>query len=258
MGHQLDFQRDFVGRLDSPWHLGRLFDYLPDTYFYAKDAQGRFVMTNEAIAAMLGAKNADEMIGKTDHDYTPCDLADQYVAEDRLVMESRRPVVNQVWLASDNRGGLKWCLSSKIPLLGDGGKVIGIAGAMQDVREAGLFLKPYHEMEQIVAEVLARYSEKIDIPALARLAHLSVSQFDRRFKRLFLMTPQQFVLRVRIHAACRLLVSTRESATQIANRTGFYDQSYFIKQFQKSLGVTPAAYRRKYQQGMPPEELGLG
>jgi PAS domain S-box-containing protein len=253
MRRKIDFQRDFIFRLDGPWQFSTLFDHLPDTYFYAKDTHGRFVMTNEAIAAMLGAKNAIEMIGRTDRDYTPRDLADQYVDEDQLVMESRRPIVNQAWLSSDRHGRLKWCLSSKIPLFGDGGKVIGIAGAMQDVCEAGLFLKPYHEMERIVADMLARYSEKIEIPELARLAHLSVSQFDRRFKKLFLMTPQQFLLRIRIHAACRLLVSTSESAAQIAIRTGFYDQSYFIKQFQKSMGVTPAAYRRKYHFGTPPE-----
>ncbi len=38
-------------------------------------------------------------------------------------------------------------LSSKIPLMGDGGQVIGIAGAMRDVEKAGLFLEPYREME---------------------------------------------------------------------------------------------------------------
>jgi PAS domain S-box-containing protein len=252
-----NFQRDFFRWLDSPWHLGQLLDFLPDTYFYAKNDKGQFVMTNEAIAKMLGARNAAEMIGKTDRDYTPCDLADQYVAEDRRVMQSGKPAVNQAWLAYDSHGSLKWCLSSKIPLFGDGGKVVGIAGAMQDIHEVGLFLKPYHEMEQVMAEVFARYSEKIEILSLARLAHLSLSQFDRRFKHLFQMTPQQFVLRVRIHAASRLLVSTRESAAQIAFQTGFYDQSYFIKQFQKLMGITPVAYRRKYPNVLPAVGFGL-
>jgi PAS domain S-box-containing protein len=259
MRRKTDLRHVFFGRLDCPWHLAMLFDYLPDTYFYAKNAKGQFVMTNEAMVKMHGARNAEDMIGKTDHDYSPSDLADQYVAEDRRVMRSRRPVVNQAWIVSNFRGELKWYLSSKIPLFGDGGHVIGIAGAMQDIREARLSLKPYHEMEQVVAEVFARYSEKIEIPSLARLAHLSLSQFDRRFKHLFQMTPQQFVLRVRIHAACRLLVSSRDSAAKIASQTGFYDQSYFIKQFQKSMGATPLAYRRKYRTLPPPDtEIDLG
>ena len=240
-------RRDFCRRLDCPWHLSQLFDYLPDTYFYAKNAEGRFVMVNEAMATMFGGRSAEEMVGKTDYDFSPRDLADQYVAEDRRVMEGGKPIVHQAWLVSDHRGEIKWYLSSKIPLFGDGGKVIGIAGAMRDIAKAGPFLKPYHEMEQVTAHVFAHYSEKIEVPGLARLVHLSQSQFDRRFKHLFQITPQQFLLRVRIHAACRLLVSTQESAAQIAQQTGFYDQSYFTKQFQRQTGLTPSAYRRKYR-----------
>lgn len=81
---------------------------------------------------------------------------------------------------------------------------------------------------------------------LARLAGLSVSQLDRRFKRLFQMTPREFVLRVRLNAACRMLASTEDSITDIALRTGFYDQSHFTKHFRRQIGVTPRSYRGKY------------
>jgi PAS domain S-box-containing protein len=252
MVHVETFQRDFSRRLDCPWHLSLLFDYLPDTYFYAKNAQGQFAMANRALAEMQGAGSPEEMIGKTDYDFSPHDLADQYVAEDRRVIESAQPIINQAWLVSDYRGVLKWYLSSKIPLFGDGGQVIGIAGAMRDIEKAGAFLKPYYEMEQVVARVFERYPQRVEIPDLARLAHLSQSQFDRRFKHLFRMTPRQFLLRVRVHAACRLLATTPAGAAQIAQQTGFYDQSYFTKQFRRHTGLTPAAYRRKYQNLPPP------
>jgi PAS domain S-box-containing protein len=246
------FQRAFGRRLDSPWHLSLLFDYLPDTYFYAKNNAGQFILVNQALADMHGACSPAAMIGKTDYDFSPHDLADQYVAEDRRVIERGRPLANQAWLVRDHRGQLKWYLSSKIPLFGDGGAVIGIAGAMRDIEKAGTFLKPYHEMEQVVAHVFERYPGKVEVPALARLAHLSLSQFDRRFKHLFHMTPQQFLLRVRVHAACRLLATTPVAVAQIAARSGFYDQSYFTKQFRRNTGLTPAAYRRKYRTGEPP------
>jgi len=257
MTHSESFQHDFCRRLDCPWHLSLLFDYLPDTYFYAKDADGRFAMVNQALAEMQGAGTPEQMIGRTDYDFSPHDLADQYVAEDRRVMQSGRPIINRAWLVSDHRGTLKWYLSSKIPLFGDGGRVIGIAGAMRDIEKAGVMLRPYHEMEQVVARVFERYPEKVDIPALARLAHLSVSQFDRRFKQLFRMTPQQFLLRVRVHAACHLLATTPAGAAQIAQQTGFYDQSYFTKQFRRHTGLTPAAYRRKYQRQAATDAIAL-
>ena len=116
------FQRRFIERLDRPWDLGLLFDYLPDTYFYAKNLRGQFVMVNRALAAIIGACTPEEMIGKTDHDFSPHDLADQYVAEDRRVIETRKPVTHQPWLIPDHRGTLKWYLSSKIPLVRQGGQ----------------------------------------------------------------------------------------------------------------------------------------
>ena len=192
MGPSNRLQRRFFERLGRPWDLSQLFDYLPDTYFYAKNLRGRFVLVNRALAVMLGAAGAEEMVGKSDYDFSPRDLADQYVAEDRRVMHTGEPVIHQPWLVADHRGTLKWYLSSKIPLFDRFGKVIGIAGAMRDVEKAGELLAPYREMEAVVRHLLTRYEEKIDFHGLARLVGLSISQFDRRFKRLFQLTPEQF------------------------------------------------------------------
>ena len=240
------FQRRFFQRLDRPWDLSQLFDYLPDTYFYAKNLRGQFVMVNRALAAMLGAASPEDMIGKTDHDFSPRDMADQYVAEDRRVIQTRKPVTYQAWLIPDHRGSLKWYLSSKIPLFGRRGKVIGIAGAMRDVEKASELLAPYREMETVLTHLLTHYEEKIDFRVLARRVPLSISQLDRRFKRLFQLTPQQFLLRVRVNAACQMLASTDRSMSHIGLCTGFYDQSDFTKRFRRQMGMTPTAYRRKY------------
>jgi AraC-like DNA-binding protein len=241
------FQRRFFQQWENPWGVGRLFDYLPDTYFYAKNTRGQFVLVNRALASMYGLPGPEAMIAKTDHDFSPRDLADQYVAEDHRVMQAGTPLVNQAWLIPDYRGELQWYLSSKIPLFGRGGKVIGIAGAMRDVEKATDLLAPYQEMEQVLAYLFARYAEKIDFHRLAKLASLSISQFDRRFKRLFQLTPQQFLLRIRINAACQMLVAGERSILQIALRTGFYDQSYFAKHFRRQMGMTPKEYRRRYR-----------
>ena len=65
------------------------------------------------------------------------------------------------------------------------------------------------------------------------------------------MTPMQYVLRVRINASCQLLTSTGRSVAEIALACGFYDQSYFTKQFHKQLGQTPTEYRSRYQSQVP-------
>ncbi len=240
------FQQAFLARLNGPLDMTRLLDYLPEVYFYCKDAEGRFVTMNRTFFQIVSADREEDVIGKTDYDFFPTDLAEQYVAEDRRVMGQRTPIPNQAWLVPDRQGSPRWYLSSKTPLFAASGEVIGIAGVMRDYAKAGAALQPYQEMQHVVDHVLESYGSRLEVPDLAHMAHLSISQFDRRFKRLFGLTPQQFILRVRIHAACRAITSTRRSISQIAQQTGFCDQSYFTKQFRKLMGKTPSGYRKTY------------
>ena len=240
------FQKRFLRRLGTGLHLGELFDYLPEVYLYVKDRQSRFVKVNRTLYVLRGYESEDQMIGKSDFDIHPRHLAEQYVDEDRRVMRGRVAIPNQVWLVPAQAGVLKWFVSSKMPLFAPDGRVIGLAGVMRDLEKTESLLRPYQEMEQTVQFVVQNYERRIEIPELARMASLSVSQFDRKFKQLFQMTPQQYILRVRINAACQALIAGVESVAEIALRTGFYDQSYFTKQFRKQMGVTPLAYRRKH------------
>lgn len=247
MTERTQTQFEFFQRLDSPHQIGELFGYLPDIYFYVKDASSRFVAANQAVYTMCGLESEQAMVGRSDYDFFPRHLSDQYVHEDRQVMESRQSLPNQVWLVPNRNGELNWFISTKIPLFGDGGQAIGLAGAMRDFERVDAVVQPFQELEEVLAYVLDHYAGRIEVRKLAAMVHLSVSQFDRKFKALFQMTPQQYVLRVRINAACQALLGSTESVAQVALRTGFYDQSYFTKQFRKHMGVTPLAYRRNYQ-----------
>jgi AraC-like DNA-binding protein len=57
-----------------------------------------------------------------------------------------------------------------------------------------------------------------------------------------------------VQEAQRLLEQSDLNCTDIAYETGFGDQSYFIKQFRKQMGITPARYRRLYHSGKPGEQ----
>ncbi len=244
----LQLQSDFLAQLTSPVELLQLLDFLPEAYFFAKDARGRFMLMNAAELRLHGMTSIDQVIGKTDFDFHPRHLAEQYVREDQCVMDSGRPLPNQVWLVGDAAGELRWFISSKTPLRGADGSVLGIAGVMRDFKRTESLLRPYQELERVLSHVLERYAERVRIEDLAALVHLSVSQFDRKFKTLFRMTPQQYLLRVRINAASQGLVHSDRSIAAIADETGFYDQSSFTKQFAKHTGMTPRKYRRQYSQ----------
>ena len=169
------FLEKFHRRLDSPMQLNRLFDCLPELYFWAKDEHSRFVAVSSGVLVLSNCDNEDQMLGRTDLDFYPRNLAENYIEEDRWVMRNRKPVIDQAWLVPNNRGELKWFISSKIPLFGDGGQVIGTAGVMRDFEKTGAIVQPYQEMEEVVNYVLENYVKRIDIAELASVIHLSRS-----------------------------------------------------------------------------------
>ncbi len=250
----LRFQREFFKKLTPPWQLGQLFEYLPNTYFSVKNPGGQYVLVNHAMARLRGATEPAELVGKTVYDFCPRDMADQFEDDDHRILVTGQPVRHQSWLSPDSRGKLRWYLTSKVPLLGDGGSVVGLAAVNVDVEKAGTLLAPYRQMERVLDHLFQHYNERIDFRRLAGLIPLSISQFDRRFKAIFQLAPQQFLLRVRLNAAREMLVSSDKSVSQIALRAGFCDQSYFTKQFCRQTGMTPLAYRRKYGR-TPPNQL---
>ena len=236
----------FISSLDPRNHLDQLFNLSPDLYFFAKDRHSRFMMCNEALLQKLGMSSEDEIIGKDDYYYFEKAIADKYREEDREVMESRCAVSNRVWLVPNASGIMEWYLSNKIPLFNHEGEVVGIAGLMSDHQRAGAVLGSYQNMATVIDYISAHYGEQIEVSELAAMTHLSVSQFERRFKKIFRMTPIRYVNQVRIDNAVQELVRTNRTVADIAVACGYYDHSYFTKQFKKSVGVTPLQYRKTY------------
>lgn len=247
MSTSVQKQQEFFGSLADSIQFCNLFEYLTDVYLYVKNTRSEFMKMNRVLLDRHGVQSEEDIIGKTDYDFHRRYMADQYVEEDRRVMRLKKPIPNQVWLVWSKKQGLQWYLSTKIPLFDKTGKVAGIAGVMRDYQSADQLYEPYQEMSTVISYVLDHYAEKISVLELAEMVHLSVSQFDRKFKKLFQMTPQQYLLRVRINIACEALVWSDRSIAQIANECGFFDQSYFSKQFRKMMGIAPLSYRKEYR-----------
>jgi PAS domain S-box-containing protein len=239
----------------SARNLVTLFDFLPEVFLYVKDKESRFVHVNEAWCKMRGFKSVDEVIGLNDLDLHPRYLAEQYIKEDQKVMESKVPLPNQVWLVPGENQQMKWFISSKTPLFNSAKEVIGIAGVMRDLQQMKTVYHPYHELEKALNHVLKNYHEPLRIVDLAEMSFLSVSQFDRRFKALYQMTPQQYVLKVRLNAACYALTHSENSIAQISAGCGFYDQSYFTKQFKRHIGILPINYRQQFRLLPEPKQM---
>ena len=183
------------------------------------------------------------MIGITDADLFSRERAEAYVRDDRRVLETGECIVDRVELAPDPHNSITWFLTTKIPLYGRHGDILGVACIARGLGDAREKLQPYTEMNAALDHVQRHYARPVTVEELARQVHLSPSQFNRRFKRLFQITPARHLLNVRIHAACHLLSTTRQTIASIAQEAGFYDQSHFSRSFRRVMHCSPGAYR---------------
>ncbi len=225
----------------------QIFDHLPDLSFFVKNNRSEFIHANAAFVEMIGAKSLAEILGKTDHDFSPEELADRFVRDDRQVMRSGKPITSRVELVPNSDGSISWHMTTKIPLRDGRGNITGLAGITRDLNRTATTAVRYKSMAGVIRHLETHYPEPLSVGAMAELAHLSLSQFERRFKTLFQVTPLQYLIRLRLNKASHLLSTTAEKITNIAAQCGFYDHSHFIRQFSKIFGISPSTYRHQHQ-----------
>jgi PAS domain S-box-containing protein len=114
--------------------LRTVIDNLPHAV-YAKDLQGRKILTNPADLANIGVSSEEEILGKTDRDLFSTDVADCCEADDRIIWETGQPMLNREDMLANERGERMWLLSSKLPLRDPSGEMIGLVGIGQDISE---------------------------------------------------------------------------------------------------------------------------
>lgn len=98
-------------------------------------------------------------------------------------------------------------------------------------------------IRRVTDYVRANLAADLAISELAAHAGLSSFHFARVFRRETGETPHQFVTRLRLEEAARLLRATDQTVLQIAIAVGFENASHFSVQFKRGYGVTPLAYR---------------
>ncbi|HEX8915394.1 MAG TPA: helix-turn-helix domain-containing protein [Humisphaera sp.] len=236
----------FFRRLPDAAALAPLFDHLPRVYLFVKDREHRFVRVNRAFLLLHGCRTEFDVVGRTDFDFHPPALAAQYVEEDKRVMATGQTLADRAWLVRGADGMPRWYLSTKMPLRDRRGKVVGLAGVLTPYDHAGDAPGDYRRLTPAFEHALAHYGEPVTVGELAERASLSVSQFQRQFRRLFGMTPSDYLLRVRLLAARRQLEQTADPVGTIALRCGFYDQSHFTRAFRAQTGLRPLEYRSRF------------
>ena len=89
------------------------------------------------------------------------------------------------------------------------------------------------------------YAEPLDVPTLARIAHVSEAHFIRTFRATFGETPNRYLQRRRVERAMWLLRTTDRTVTDICMDVGFASLGTFSRVFRDIVGEPPSAYRRR-------------
>jgi AraC-like DNA-binding protein len=90
------------------------------------------------------------------------------------------------------------------------------------------------------------FAQALDVPALARLAHVSPSHFSREFRATFGETPHRYLQRRRVERAMELLRETESPVSEICLDVGFNSLGTFSRTFRAIVGEPPSLYRARF------------
>lgn len=135
--------------------LRSLIDLLPD-FIYVKDRDSRFLVANDACARYMGAATPDDLLGHDDTETYPPEVAAQFRA-DELQTLAGEPVIDKEETITGPDGITRIVLTTKIPLRGPDGEVVGLVGTGRDISERKRAEK---RIRQLNEELEMRVSER--------------------------------------------------------------------------------------------------
>jgi AraC-like DNA-binding protein len=174
-------------------------------------------------------------------------LGERYLEQDRDVIRSGASIDRKLELHLYPNRVEGWCLTDKLPLRASDGRICGVAGISRDLQST---TRQADEAGDLAGAIELIRSEHIDPPGVEKIARrlgLSTYQLNRRLKRHLGITARQLLVKARIDAASELLRETALPIGEVAQRSGYFDQSAFTRQFRMSTGLTPLQYRRRHR-----------
>lgn len=130
---------------------------------YFKDRNGRFIMVNSIKAKRHGIDNPDKMVGKTDFDFIAEDTARVIHESELLIMSTGQPVTGRIEKLTRLDGGVSWSSSSKYPLYGKSGELLGTWGISRDITEYENAKQSLLETETKLEVIVSNISDVIKV-----------------------------------------------------------------------------------------------
>ncbi len=239
-------QAEFFAHMGGPQQFQQLFEHLPGIYFFVKDRHSRMVCASQPFWEHLGAKSEAEILGQTDDAFFPAQAADHFRRDDEHVMSTGRPLIGRVELWYNEQRILDWFVTNKLPVRDLHGEIIGVMGIVRSYDGQRRAMLPMSLIGSTVDYIREHHRERLTVEDLARQADLSPRQLHRKFREVFGLSVQDFLIKTRIQSASDMLLHSSTTIANIAADFGFCDQSAFTQQFRKHIGLTPLKFRQRY------------
>jgi transcriptional regulator GlxA family with amidase domain len=228
----------------------------PQSRRVAAVCTGAFVLASAGVLSGLRATTHWAHCGRLARDYP-----DVSVADDAIYVRDGR-----VWTSAGVTAGMDLALA----LVEDD---VGSDVALAVARQLVMFVHRPGGQSQFSAQLASQLADReplrelqafiadnptadLTVPRLAARAAMSPRNFARAFAAEVGVTPAVFVERARVEVARRLLETTRDDVETVAARAGFGRVETLRRSFQRSLGVSPSDYRRRFQPRYRAESLG--
>ena len=239
-----DSSEAFIGNVSL---LLPLLNTLTNVVFFVKDEQARYQLANKTLLKRCQLSQHEDIVGFTTEEVFSHRQSRDYILQDMKVLREGKSIVDNLELHSYASGQLGWCITNKLPIYNKSQQVVAMVGISVDIDEDNeRVLRKHARLAEVAQFVRAHLDQKINIAQLADLANLSVSQLERTFKAVLNMSPLQFVQKLRLEYAVKLLASPEVSVTQISLNCGYSDHSAFSRQFKQFTGMSPSQFRQTH------------
>lgn len=148
------------------------------------------------------------------------------------IATGRKPAAADPGLRHELQGCL-WWMSARAP-----------AKTRDAARESGAGLGPVETMARVMAE---RYQEPVDVAAIAAMAGLHPNYAMNLFKKRCGLTIRGYLAQLRVTHAQRRLLESDAKIADVALESGFATSSAFYETFTRQVGMTPRAFRTKFE-----------
>jgi len=224
-------------------HTFQFLNPIDDVHAWIKDCEGKFVLVNGRFSARFGFAQETDMVGLRDYDLAPDYLADRYIEDDQQVLEGV-VITDRLELIVRTGEKASWFITSKWPIYDPAGNIIGSFGVSRHLNITHSSVIPFRDLDAPIDYIRQHYADVASVAQVATYCNVSVSTLERRFKKHLSKTPHQYINEVRLDHARMMVFETQKNLSQIAQETGFVDNSHFTRVYKARFKRLPSEERR--------------